>query len=75
MGIRRLWNVWKIFAEKLGGFQARLLMIFLYFVVVTPFALFVRTWKDPLRIKRVAGSNWIDRTIHSYDLEASRRQF
>lgn len=75
MWMRRLWNGWKIFAKKVGSFQSRLLLVFLYFVVVAPFALFVRIWKDPLRIKRVEGLNWIDRKVHSRDLETLRRQF
>ncbi len=75
MWIRRLWNGWKIFAEKVGAVQSRLLLVLLYFVVVAPFALFVKAFKDPLRIKRGGGSNWIDRPYQPHDLEGSRRQF
>lgn len=75
MWMRGLWTRWKIFAEKVGAFQSRVLLVFLYFVVVTPFALLVRMCKDPLRIKRIEGSNWIERQAGPCDLEGSRRQF
>ena len=38
----RLWAGWKRFAERLGVFQSRLLLVVLYFVVVAPFALVVK---------------------------------
>jgi hypothetical protein len=47
-----LWERWKRFAKKIGDFQARLILIILYFVVVAPFALIVRFAADPLSIKR-----------------------
>ncbi len=71
----RLWSGWKTFAEKVGAFQSRILLLLLYFLVVSPFALLVKIWKDPLREKKPDGSNWVERTIHRFDLEASREQF
>jgi len=72
---RRLWAGWKRFAERLGVLQSRLLLVLLYFVVVAPFALLVKIAKDPLRMRRIGGSNWIARPASSTDLERSKRQF
>jgi len=72
---RRLWAGWKRFAERLGVFQSRLLLVLLYFVVVAPFALLVKIAKDPLRMRRIDGSNWTPRPASPTDLERSKRQF
>lgn len=54
-----LWNAWKDFARKMGNYQSRVLMAFVYFLVVLPFGLGVTLLGDPLRIKRPHGnSNW-----------------
>jgi hypothetical protein len=71
---RRLWAGWKRFAERLGVFQSRLLLVVLYFVVVAPFALLVKAGKDPLRIKRVGDSNWIPHPVSPSGLESAKRQ-
>lgn len=72
---RRLWNAWKHVAEKIGVFQSRVILTLLYFVVVPPFALVARTGRDPLRIRRIAGSAWTDRAPRPATLDAFRRQY
>jgi hypothetical protein len=54
-----LWNAWKGFASRMGNYQSRVLMTFVYFVIVLPFGLGVTLLSDPLNIKRPqAPSNW-----------------
>jgi hypothetical protein len=54
-----LWNAWKGFSRRMGNYQSRVLMAFIYFVIVLPFGLGVTLLADPLEIKRAkAGSNW-----------------
>jgi len=54
-----LWQAWKGFARRMGNFQSRVLMAFLYFTVVLPFGLGVALLGDPLRLKPgAAESNW-----------------
>jgi hypothetical protein len=54
-----LWNAWKGFATRMGNYQSRVLMAFVYFVIVLPFGLGVTFLSDPLNIKRSQGpSNW-----------------
>ena len=71
---RRLWARWKMVAEKIGVFQSRVLLVVLYFVLVTPFALVVRLAKDPLRLRRREGSYWIPRRGAAPDIEWAKRQ-
>jgi hypothetical protein len=54
-----LWNAWKGFASRMGNYQSRVLMAFVYFVIVLPFGLGVTLLSDPLNIKRSqTPSNW-----------------
>ncbi len=54
-----LWNAWKGFARRMGNYQSRVLMAFIYFVVVLPFGVGVTLLADPLRVKQARGpSNW-----------------
>lgn len=54
-----LWNAWKGFASRMGNYQSRVLMAFIYFVVVLPFGLSVTLLADPFRVKHAKGpSNW-----------------
>lgn len=74
MWIRSLWNMVKVVLEKVGHAQSRLLLVLLYFLVVSPFALFVKMSRDPLRLKRVGGSNWTDNRSRLSNLESARKQ-
>lgn len=71
-----LWQRWKNFSHRMGGFQSRLLLSLFYFILVTPFALIVKLFSDPLRLKeKSAESYWLSRAAAKPDLEDSRRQF
>lgn len=72
---RRLWNGWKHVAEKIGAVQSRLLLTVFYFVLLPPFAVAARTGKDALRLRRVAGSAWVERPARPTTLDAFRRQY
>jgi hypothetical protein len=74
--LRAAWQGWKRVAEKIGHFQARLLFGLLYFVVVTPFAVGLKLFSDPLRIKRKRTSSWWhEHPRQTLTLEDARRQF
>jgi hypothetical protein len=73
---RRLLGKWKHFGHRMGGFQSRVLLSFLYFILVSPFALAVKWFSDPLRIKRPSQeSHWHIRKEEEQDIEQFRRQF
>jgi hypothetical protein len=74
--LRHLWEHWKVAAHKIGNFQARFLLNIFYFLVLSPFALGVKMFSDPLRIRRQHPSQWLPsekETIVSS--EGARRQF
>ena len=56
--VRRFWEGWKRFGKKAGDIQARALLTFFYFVLLSPFALAVRWWSDPLAIKPRSAKGW-----------------
>jgi hypothetical protein len=72
--IRSLWTPVKALLEKVGYLQSQLVLVLLYFLVVSPFALFLKVSRDPLRMKRGSGSNWIAYQSHLSDLRAARKQ-
>lgn len=72
-----LWNAWKGFARKMGSYQSRVLMAFVYFIVVMPFGLGVTLLGDPLRIKQTDGnSNWQPKELPlKPSIDEARSQF
>jgi hypothetical protein len=73
--LRSLWEVWKIAAKKIAVFQTRILLGVIYILAVTPFAIFVKCSRDPLRIRKSHASNWITRLEMSYKLDDARKQY
>ncbi len=72
----RLWAQWKRFAQKVGDFQARVILTLLYFIILGPMAVVVRIMKDPLRIKHTPqASVWSPKPAEKASLEVARRQF
>ena len=54
-----VWNAWKAFSKRMGNYQSRVLMAFMYFIIVLPFGLGVTLLADPLGVKQAKGpSNW-----------------
>ena len=71
--LKRLWQAWKLFAHKVGNFQARLLLTIMYGILVLPFGLVVRLFADPLRIKK-RPAQWLDHPDEGQDMQWARRQ-
>ena len=60
----------------MGEFQSRILLIYFYFLVVTPFGLVTRLLSDPLRARvRKQSSFWVERAFADPRLEDGRNQF
>ncbi|MCH7564381.1 MAG: hypothetical protein IH968_11215 [Gemmatimonadetes bacterium] len=66
---------WKRFATAMGSFQGLTLMGFFYFVALNPFALLSRLSRDPLRLKRMGSSHWVERAPADDALDRARSQF
>ncbi len=74
--LARLWGRWKQFAQRVGDFQARLLLTLLYFLLLGPMGMVVRILRDPLRIKHASKTSvWIPKSEENDSLEIARRQF
>ncbi len=73
---RRLWEWWKRVARIIGDFNARVILTIFYCVLLTPFALMVKLFTDPLSIKAKTEKRWLQREEKDGDpLEKAARQF
>jgi len=71
----RLWTGWKLFARRIGDFQARIILTLLYFLLVAPLAILTRPFSDPLRLReKRKPSYWLPRHQVPTSLEEGRRQ-
>lgn len=67
-----LWERWKSFAARAATFQARILLSVFYWICVTPFAICVKLFADPLGLKKDSrGGAW--QPVHTSD--KARAQF
>jgi len=74
--LKRLWNWWKPIAERVGNFQARIILSIFYFIFVTPIALGVKLFSDPLTLKKSnQASWWLSRETRKPNIEEAERQF
>ncbi len=72
----KLWQSWGNFSKRMGNFQSRIVLSLFFFIVVSPFALAVKTFSDPLRIKyRGNESHWLPKKQTEANLEQFKRQF
>ena len=73
--LRKIWERWKVIAEKIGTFQAKIILGLLYFLFVGPVALARRFVADPLGLRpRARSTYWNPRPPAPATLEAARRQ-
>ena len=74
---RGLWIAWKDFARKMGNYQSRVWMAFVYFTVVLPFGLGMTLLGDPLGLKRShSDSNWRPKELPlKPSIDEARSQF
>ena len=74
--LKKLWQSWKDFSRRMGSFQSRILLSLVFFIFVSPFALAVKMFSDPLKIKHQSNkSHWHPKKEIKTDLEQSRKQF
>ena len=76
MMLRTLWSRWKRFAQKVGDFQARLILTVIYFLILGPFGLVVSLLRDPLRVKHAPQTSiWFLREPEPAGIDGAKRQF
>ena len=76
VGWRRVWQRWLHFSSKIGDYQSRVILAFLYFTIVMPFGLLVRIFADPLNIRKAPSESvWHKWEMITKTIEEARRQF
>jgi hypothetical protein len=55
--LKKLWEGWKKIAHKIGNFQARVILLIFYFIVLAPFALIIKR-SDPMRLRKSSEHGW-----------------
>ncbi len=55
---RRLWEGWKKIAQKIGDFNASVILTIFYFILLSPFAIMLKIFTDPLEIKNKKHVGW-----------------
>jgi len=72
----KLWQNWKDFSKKIGIFESRIMLSLFFFIFISPFALAVKLFSKPLKIKMQDDeSYWLLRKEIKNDLEQYKRQF
>ena len=61
--------------RKIGDVQARIILAIFYFVVLAPFALFVRWTRDPLALKPATRKGWLPRKAEEDVAARAKEQF
>jgi len=73
--LRRAWARFKVISRIIGNFQSRVLLTIFYFLILAPFGLAVRVFRDPLGLRRRQGSHWFHRASAApASFEGARRQ-
>jgi hypothetical protein len=62
--LKRIWEGWKKIAHKIGNFQARIILLVFYFVILAPFALIIKR-ADPMRLRKGSNHGWEERVVDS----------
>jgi len=66
----------KNFSNRIGSFQSRIIISLFFFTFVSPFALALKIFSDPLKIKHQRReSHWLPKKEINADLDQFRRQF
>lgn len=72
---RRAWLRWRHFSMKSGDYQSRVLLAFLYFILVLPFALIFRLSGDRLNLRKAPDKSvWHEWDTTTKTIEEARRQ-
>ena len=74
---RVLWDAWKAYAHRAGGYQAQVLLTIVYYLVLGPSAFVARLGGNTLMdlSTKPRPSYWIERRPSEKSLQALGRQF
>ncbi len=73
---KKIWEAWKKIAFRIGLVQSRVLLTILYFVIVAPFALVVKAFTDPLKLRPGDPvSFYVEKELRRHMLDDTGRQY
>ena len=74
--LKHIWQSWKAFSLRLGSFQSRIWLSLFFFIFISPAAVLLKAFSDPLGIKKYSKiSHWLPKKDIGSDLEQYKRQF
>jgi hypothetical protein len=73
--LRKVWHGWKRFGQFMGDLIGRLVLTVFYFTLFMPFGLGVRFLGDPLALRHLGHSKWLERTTKDLTLDDTRRLY
>jgi hypothetical protein len=76
--LKTVWRKWLVVAHAIGRFNSHIIMMLVYFVFMTPFAMAVRWFADPLGLRAEPG--WQPLPVSTVNpaptpMDIARRQF
>lgn len=73
--IKVLWRKWLVIGHVIGNFQAQVILSLFYFVIIFPLGVIFGFIADPLRMKKVSGTNFQKWEHPKETLEQARKQY
>ncbi len=76
--VRHVYKIWMSLAAVIGWLMTRLILLVLFYLIVTPIGIFVKLFdKDPLNIKfnKNIKSYWITKRNLGYNGDSYEKQF
>jgi hypothetical protein len=73
--LKRLWIGWRAAAKKIGYFQSQAVLTLMYFTAMAPFAIAVRVFTDPLRLREAPLWRSLPPGAQAHVLDSVRQQF
>ena len=73
--LKRMKKWWTDVSQQIGNYQSRLLLMFIYFIIVVPYGVILLLTGDPLRLKTAKSSTWLDWKDDVPNIDNVRRQF
>jgi saxitoxin biosynthesis operon SxtJ-like protein len=76
--LKAIWRKWLVVAHAIGRVNSHIIMMIVYYVFMTPFAMAVRWFADPLRLRAEPG--WQPLPVSTVSppptaMDVARRQF
>lgn len=74
--LKAIWRWWRPVARKIGNWQARIFLMLFYFLFISPVAITIKLFSDPLNLKKQNNpSFWIKRSRKQQNLDQAKEQY